>query len=164
MDDRHASRSRYSRPQKPSKSSQLPKDEAPGVSIIRPLRGIDCNMHENLASSFQQDYPRFEITFSVAQANDPAIQVVQDLMDKFPKVDARLVIGMVPQGQQCNCLIRALVSLAASFGCHNVCLRPTRRGTGESYPHYWEKRREKIPRKVGAKTITRGLSEQLGCC
>ncbi|KAG0221401.1 hypothetical protein BGX31_009927 [Mortierella sp. GBA43] len=87
------SRSRYSRPQKRSKSSRLPKEEAPGVSIIRPLRGIDCNMYDNLASSFRQDYPRFEIIFSVAQANDPAIAVVQDLMNEFPKVDARLVIG-----------------------------------------------------------------------
>ncbi|KAF9939190.1 hypothetical protein BGZ65_011269 [Modicella reniformis] len=90
---RRGFRSRYSRPLRRSKSSQLSKEEAPGVSIIRPLRGNDCNMYENLASSFRQDYPRFEIIFSVAQANDPAITVVQDLMEKFPKVDARLIIG-----------------------------------------------------------------------
>ncbi|KAG0255637.1 hypothetical protein BG011_005001 [Mortierella polycephala] len=76
-----------------SLSSRLRKDEAPGVSIIRPLRGVDCNMYENLASSFRQDYPRFEILFSVAQRNDPAIAVVQDLMKKYPKIDARLIIG-----------------------------------------------------------------------
>lgn len=72
----------------------MSKDEAPGVSIIRPLRGIDCNMYENLASSFRQDYPRFEIIFSVAQPQDPAIAVVRDLMKKYPEVDARLIIGM----------------------------------------------------------------------
>ncbi|KAI1302828.1 hypothetical protein EDD11_005498 [Mortierella claussenii] len=71
----------------------MSKSEAPGVSIIRPLRGIDCNMYENLASSFQQDYPRFEIIFSVAQVGDPAIAVVQDLMKQYPKVDARIIIG-----------------------------------------------------------------------
>ncbi|KAF9203937.1 hypothetical protein BGZ49_005876 [Haplosporangium sp. Z 27] len=71
----------------------MSKDEAPGVTIIRPLRGIDCNMYENLASSFRQDYPRFEIIFSVAQPNDPAITVVNDLIKKFPKVDARIIIG-----------------------------------------------------------------------
>ncbi|KAF9194049.1 hypothetical protein BGZ51_001394 [Haplosporangium sp. Z 767] len=87
------SRWRYSRPQKKSLSSRLRKNEAPGVSIIRPLRGVDCNMYENLASSFRQDYPRFEILFSVAQRNDPAIAVVKDLMKKYPKVDARLIIG-----------------------------------------------------------------------
>jgi hypothetical protein len=71
----------------------MPKDQVPGVTIIRPLRGIDCNMYENLASSFRQDYPLFEIVFSVAQPNDPAITVVRDLMKQYPKVDARLIIG-----------------------------------------------------------------------
>ncbi|KAF9285318.1 hypothetical protein BGZ68_003967 [Mortierella alpina] len=87
------SRWRYSGQRKRSHSSRLSKDEAPGVSILRPLRGIDCNMYENLASSFRQDYPRFEIIFSVAQKNDPAIAIVQALMEKYPKVDARLIIG-----------------------------------------------------------------------
>ncbi|KAG0329088.1 hypothetical protein BGZ99_003472 [Dissophora globulifera] len=86
------SRTRYSG-HKRSLSSRLSKDDAPGVSIIRPLRGIDCNMYENLASSFRQDYPRFEVIFSVAHANDPAIAVVKDLIKQYPKVDARIIIG-----------------------------------------------------------------------
>ncbi|KAF9981295.1 hypothetical protein BGZ65_004107 [Modicella reniformis] len=86
------SRSRYSG-LKGSVSARMNKADAPGVSIIRPLRGVDCNMYENLTSSFQQDYPRFEIIFSVAQPNDPAIAVVRDLMKKFPEVDARIIIG-----------------------------------------------------------------------
>ncbi|KAF9090150.1 hypothetical protein BGX27_002328 [Mortierella sp. AM989] len=87
------SRWRYSGKQKRSLSSRLPKEEAPGVSIIRPLRGIDCNMYENLASSFRQDYPRFEIIFSVAHHNDPAIAVVRELIKIYPNVDARIIIG-----------------------------------------------------------------------
>ncbi|KAG0286567.1 hypothetical protein BGZ96_009346 [Linnemannia gamsii] len=87
------SRTRYSGKHKHSTSSLLPKDAAPGVSIIRPLRGIDYNMHENLASSFCQEYPRFEIIFSVAQSSDPAIDIVLELMKKYPNVDARLIIG-----------------------------------------------------------------------
>ncbi|KAF9997423.1 hypothetical protein BGZ79_008871 [Entomortierella chlamydospora] len=86
------SRTRYAG-HKRSLSSRMTKDEAPGVSIIRPLRGIDSNMYENLASSFRQDYPLFEIIFSVAQPNDPAIAVVKDLIKKYPKVDARIIIG-----------------------------------------------------------------------
>ncbi|KAF9108141.1 hypothetical protein BGX29_003019 [Mortierella sp. GBA35] len=86
------SRSRYAG-HKRSLSSKMPKDQVPGVTIIRPLRGIDCNMYENLASSFCQDYPLFEIVFSVAQPSDPAIAVVKDLMKQYPKVDARLIIG-----------------------------------------------------------------------
>ncbi|KAG0205655.1 hypothetical protein BGX28_002771 [Mortierella sp. GBA30] len=87
------SRWRYSGQRKRSLSSRLSKDKAPGVSILRPLRGVDCNMYENLASSFLQDYQHFEIIFSVAHKDDPAVAVVQDLMKKFSKVDARLIIG-----------------------------------------------------------------------
>ncbi|KAF9029181.1 hypothetical protein BGZ52_000040 [Haplosporangium bisporale] len=71
----------------------MSKDEAPGVTIIRPLRGLDCNMYENLASSFRQDYPKFELIFSVAHKTDPAVAVVRDLISQFPSVDARLIIG-----------------------------------------------------------------------
>ncbi|KAF9904622.1 hypothetical protein EC991_002552 [Linnemannia zychae] len=103
---------RYSGKHKPSKASQLPKDVAPGVSIIRPLRGVDCNMQENLASSFCQDYPRFEIIFSVAHSSDPAVDVVLDLMKKHPKVDARLIIGerVVGINPKINNMIRSYES------------------------------------------------------
>ncbi|CAJ0760871.1 22383_t:CDS:2, partial [Entrophospora sp. SA101] len=55
--------------------SSLPVDKAPGVSIIRPLKGIDCNLYDNLLSTFLQDYSNFEILFSVATENDPSIEV-----------------------------------------------------------------------------------------
>jgi cellulose synthase/poly-beta-1,6-N-acetylglucosamine synthase-like glycosyltransferase len=104
---------------KRSLSSRMTKDQVPGVTIIRPLRGIDCNMYENLASSFRQDYPLFEIVFSVAQANDPAIAVVKDLMKKYPKVDARLIIGK--QASRCA-RFRAFLC----FPAHALDFSPTR--------------------------------------
>ncbi|KAJ3415827.1 hypothetical protein HDV05_004100 [Chytridiales sp. JEL 0842] len=75
------------------KSSSLPQSEAVGVSILRPLKGVDANLKHNLESSFRQDYPNFEIIFSVASANDPAVHVVNDLKREYPKVDAKLIIG-----------------------------------------------------------------------
>ncbi|KAK4058748.1 Ceramide glucosyltransferase [Microbotryomycetes sp. JL221] len=64
-----------------------------GVTIIRPLRGLDTNLYENLEASFLQRYPKFEILFSVAEDHDPAVAIVQQLLDKYPHIDARLVIG-----------------------------------------------------------------------
>ncbi|GBC24670.2 glycosyltransferase family 21 protein [Rhizophagus irregularis DAOM 181602=DAOM 197198] len=88
----YVARTRY-RTLKKSNSSQLSSDKVPGVTIIRPLKGVDCNLYENLVSSFRQDYPNFEIIFSVASENDPAVKVVKNLMKRYPKVDARLIIG-----------------------------------------------------------------------
>ncbi|CAG8697424.1 1360_t:CDS:2, partial [Ambispora leptoticha] len=85
-------RKRYAAPRK-SVSSKYTVKNAPGVTIIRPLKGVDCNLYNNLQSSFRQDYPVFEILLSVASEKDPAIKVVKELMERYPEVDARLIIA-----------------------------------------------------------------------
>lgn len=65
----------------------------PGVSILRPLKGLDTNLYENLESTFTQEYPSFEILLSVAEENDQALPIVRDLMAKYPQVDATVIIG-----------------------------------------------------------------------
>lgn len=74
-------------------SSKLSSAEAEGVSIIRPLKGVDLELEANLRSSFVQYYPKFEINFSVASPEDPAIEIVETLMKEFHQVDSRLIIG-----------------------------------------------------------------------
>jgi len=65
----------------------------PGVSILRPLKGLDTNLYENLESTFIQEYPNFEILFSVADENDQALFIVRELITKYPQVKAEIVIG-----------------------------------------------------------------------
>lgn len=84
--------SRYRNKPKP-KSSKLSFAEAEGVSIIRPLKGVDLELEANLRSSFIQNYPKFEIIFSVASPQDPAIKIVNELRKEFHHVDSRLIIG-----------------------------------------------------------------------
>ena len=66
---------------------------APGVSILRPLKGLDTNLYENLESTFTQEYPNYEIILSVADECDQALVVVRELMSKYPNVNARVVVG-----------------------------------------------------------------------
>lgn len=84
---------RYSGPQPRSELASLAAKDVPGVTILRPLRGLDCNLYENLESSFLQEYPKFDIVFSVAEEGDAAIAIVEDLMAKYPEVDAQIIIG-----------------------------------------------------------------------
>ena len=66
---------------------------APGVSILRPLKGLDTNLFQNLESSFKQEYPNFEILLSVADEHDKALPVVYELLARYPNVNARVIIG-----------------------------------------------------------------------
>jgi ceramide glucosyltransferase len=57
--------------------------ETPPISILKPLRGADPRMYEAFRSHCLQDYPRFEIIFGVADANDPAVAHVERLQREF---------------------------------------------------------------------------------
>ncbi|CAH8855877.1 unnamed protein product [Trichobilharzia szidati] len=67
--------------------------EAPGVSVVKPLMGVDGCLRENLLSHFTMNYPRFELLFCVQNENDPVIQLLQSLCEEYPHVNARLFIG-----------------------------------------------------------------------
>jgi ceramide glucosyltransferase len=69
------------------------------VSILKPLKGLEDGIEETLESFFCLDYPRYELVFSVCDPEDPVCPVVQDLMDQYPEVDARLIIGRADVGQ-----------------------------------------------------------------
>ncbi len=75
---------------------QPPPPEWPPISLLTPLAGKDLGLSDNLRSSFQQDYPRFELVFGVRQESDPAVPVVRDLMRQFPHVPARLIVAGEP--------------------------------------------------------------------
>ena len=70
----------------------LAGEDLPGVTILKPLKGLEPNLSENLASFCRQDYPKFQIVFGVADPQDPAIGIVRKLRSAFPQVDIELVV------------------------------------------------------------------------
>ena len=63
------------------------------VSIVRPVCGHENYSEETLGSTFQLDYPCYEVIFCVASPSDPAIPLVRRLIDSRPQIPARLLIG-----------------------------------------------------------------------
>ncbi|MCI0736923.1 MAG: ceramide glucosyltransferase [Beijerinckiaceae bacterium] len=70
-----------------------PPRAAPGVSIVRPLCGLDNFCEETLESSFRLDYPAYELIFCVARANDPVLPLIRRLIARHPARSAQLIIG-----------------------------------------------------------------------
>jgi ceramide glucosyltransferase len=70
-----------------------PASKASPVSIVVPLRGVEPFTKETLARAFSLDWPRYELVFCVAHADDPVAGAVTDAMARFPSVPARLLFG-----------------------------------------------------------------------
>jgi ceramide glucosyltransferase len=65
----------------------------PPISILKPICGLDRGAYNNWASFCRQDYRSYQIIFGVSDSTDPAIAVLRQLIQDFPKVDIRLVIN-----------------------------------------------------------------------
>ncbi|CAN7636360.1 ceramide glucosyltransferase [Neorhizobium sp. LjRoot104] len=68
-------------------------DDRAGVTIIKPVCGLENNLRRTLQSSLSIDYPQYEILFCVASPDDPAITVVRELIATHTIADAGLLIG-----------------------------------------------------------------------
>ncbi|MCU0293056.1 MAG: ceramide glucosyltransferase [Thermoanaerobaculaceae bacterium] len=64
----------------------------PGVSILKPLKGIDANLEENLGGFFRLDYPHYEILFGVDDPGDPALWVARRVAAAHPHVPCRVIV------------------------------------------------------------------------
>jgi len=73
--------------------TNAPQKFQPGVSVLKPVRGLDPNTYEAFVSQAKQDYPSFEILFGVHDRSDPAVPVIQQLQREFPEVAIRLVVS-----------------------------------------------------------------------
>ncbi|MBT4768925.1 MAG: glycosyltransferase [Rhodospirillaceae bacterium] len=70
----------------------------PPVTILKPVCGLDVGLYENLRSFCTQDYPQYQVVFGVRDAIDPAIPVIQQLINEFPLVNISLVIDKTITG------------------------------------------------------------------
>jgi ceramide glucosyltransferase len=68
-------------------------EQAEGVSIVRPVCGLENFSEETLASAFHLDYPNYEIIFCAAHAGDPVLPLVGRLIAAHPNVPARILVG-----------------------------------------------------------------------
>ena len=66
---------------------------APGVTILKSLKGLDPAMLDAFRSHCRQDYAgEYELLFGVSSAEDPAAAAVAELQKQFPERAIRLMV------------------------------------------------------------------------
>ena len=65
---------------------------APGVTIFKPLKGLEPDTRECLLSFLNQDYQPFQVLFGVADPQDPVVPLIRALLEEAPHLEAELVI------------------------------------------------------------------------
>jgi ceramide glucosyltransferase len=91
---------------------RAPRPEfAPGVSILKSLKGLDPGMMDAFRSHCRQNYAgEFELLFGVSSLDDPAAAAVTALNAEFPELSIRLV--ECPERLGTNGKVSTLVQLA----------------------------------------------------
>jgi len=79
---------------KPLERSAL-LDLLPAVTIVRPVRGIEAFSRETAISGLELDYPSYSTIFCVADAGDPIIPMIEELIAQYGTDKVRLIVGDV---------------------------------------------------------------------
>ena len=66
--------------------------DLPPVSLLKPIKGREEELEQNLRSFFEQDYPApIELVFASTELDDPGIDLARRLAREYPHVPARFV-------------------------------------------------------------------------
>ncbi len=60
------------------KNSQIKPPYLPKVACLKPLCGYDAELQKNISSFLTQDYPRYEVVFGTAEADDVAYEIAKN--------------------------------------------------------------------------------------
>ena len=73
-------------------AAQVGAEFAPGVSILKPVKGVDPRMYAGLVSHCVQEYAgAYEVVFGVGSLEDAAVAEVARLQAEWPGVSIRIV-------------------------------------------------------------------------
>lgn len=81
----------------------------PMVSILKPLKGVDYQLAENLAAFVNLKGQPYEVLIGIADKNDPAVAVVEQFITENPNAPFKLII--TSDRPSCNPKVINLIGL-----------------------------------------------------
>jgi ceramide glucosyltransferase len=87
----------------------------PGVSIIKPTKGVDQSALENFRSFCRQEYAAdYELLFCVEEKSDPVVPVIHRIIAEHPDRQIRLIYSDPADGRSFGKLKNMIAGVAAS--------------------------------------------------
>lgn len=68
------------------------------ISVLKPLCGVEQDLHANLSACARQDYPYFELVLGTEDPEDPALEVARRVARENPMVPMTVVTGAPSPG------------------------------------------------------------------
>ncbi len=68
---------------RPARSLRYSFSSWPPVTIMKPVCGLEKNLRDNLRSVCIQEYPEFQVVFSVQDPDDPALPLLREIQNEF---------------------------------------------------------------------------------
>ncbi|MHB8066366.1 MAG: bacteriohopanetetrol glucosamine biosynthesis glycosyltransferase HpnI [Desulfobaccales bacterium] len=69
-----------------------PTPPLPGITVFKPLKGLDETTRECLESFLIQDYHPYQVIFGVKNAADPLLPLLRELQRSFPRAGVEIVV------------------------------------------------------------------------
>lgn len=79
----------------------------PGVTILKPVYGLEKNLKENIRTACRQDYPEYQLVLSVQRPDDPALPVLREIEKEFGP--GRVTVAVENRKAGCNGKINNLL-------------------------------------------------------
>jgi Glycosyltransferases, probably involved in cell wall biogenesis len=69
-------------------------DYNPKVLVILPVKGLDFEFEKNLESLINQDYKNFKIVASIDDENDPAAEILKNIISHILSLIPNVIIAV----------------------------------------------------------------------
>jgi len=103
----------------------------PPISVLKPLKGLDDGLYDNLAALARQDYPGYEIVFGAEDPDDPALAVARRVMEDHPAVPMKVLVSNRCIGL--NPKVNNLVGLASQASHEHLLISDSNVRPGPGY-------------------------------
>ncbi|MDJ0575613.1 MAG: bacteriohopanetetrol glucosamine biosynthesis glycosyltransferase HpnI [Xenococcaceae cyanobacterium MO_234.B1] len=70
----------------------------PPVTVLKPVKGLEKDLKSNLRTIGIQDYPKYQVVYSVQDTKDPALPILQEIQKELGSERISVVISTVQAG------------------------------------------------------------------